>query len=122
MDGTVANRLCFLFALLPVALAAITGCATSPMEVSNRFHAENLRGVIFAADGAGGFAATSDALRQAVEEAGLPLGVEGVEWSHGYGRVVSDQIDLSYARAQGRQLAARLTAFHGECGGREVFL
>ena len=43
------------------------GCATSGMEVQRPFHPEYHQGVIFSVDGAGGFQATSGALRQAVE-------------------------------------------------------
>jgi pimeloyl-ACP methyl ester carboxylesterase len=66
---------------------------------------------MFTADGAGGFQATSAALREAVQEAGLPLRVETFEWSHGYARVISDQVGHSHAREAGRQLAGAVAAF-----------
>lgn len=67
-------------------------------------------GMIFTVDGAGGFESTSTALRHVVEESGAPLGVEAVWWSHGYGRVVADQVDCGHARTEGQRLAARVIA------------
>jgi hypothetical protein len=67
-------------------------------------------GVVFAADGAGDFQATSAALRQVVEDEGLPLCVEKVDWSHGYGRILSDQMDWDHARTEGLKLAWRVAA------------
>ena len=58
--------------------------------------------MVFAVDGAGGFQATSQALRQAVADRGMPLYVKPVAWSHGYGRFLADQMDLGHARAAGR--------------------
>jgi pimeloyl-ACP methyl ester carboxylesterase len=57
-------------------------------------------------DGAGGFQATTSALSDSVTEAGIPLRVELVEWTHGYGRVLADQTDFEHARCQGQRLAA----------------
>jgi hypothetical protein len=48
-------------------------------------------------DGAGGFEATSSALREAVQECRLPLSVATFHWTHGYGRILSDQMDREHA-------------------------
>jgi pimeloyl-ACP methyl ester carboxylesterase len=67
--------------------------------------------VIFVADGAGNFQITSKMLRGVVEETGAPLTVHTFAWSHGYKKVLYDQIDLSHARAQGQHLAELVLAY-----------
>jgi alpha-beta hydrolase superfamily lysophospholipase len=68
-------------------------------------------GVLFAVDGAGNFQASSQHVRQALAEAHLPIEVVTVEWSHGFGRIIADQIGYTYARAQGHTLAEALHQF-----------
>jgi pimeloyl-ACP methyl ester carboxylesterase len=65
-------------------------------------------GLVFVADGAGDFRATSQALRQAITEEELPLTLETFLWSHGYLRIIADQTDLPYTRLQGHRLAGRV--------------
>src|SRR6516165_7210063 len=64
----------------------------------------NPRGVVFAVDGAGGFQATSTALRDAIDFEHMPLNLEVFEWSHGYGRVLADQMSWSHIQEAGQQL------------------
>ena len=122
MDELVARRVPFSTSPLILVPFVLAGCATSHQEVSNQFRAPNSRGIIFAADGAGGFEATSVALRQAVQETGLPLQVDAVDWSHGYGRFLSDQMDWGHAKAEGQRLAARVAAFRQACPAGDVYL
>jgi hypothetical protein len=68
--------------------------------------------LIFIADGAGDFRATSRAIQQAVDDQKLPLTAEPFVWSHGYLRVLADQLDESYARKKGLLLAERVKACH----------
>ena len=86
------------------------GCASVPRQIVNR-PASPAQAVVFAADGIGNFGATSDSLRQLVGEMGLPLHVEMVEWSHGYGRMLADHVGYSHARAEGRKLAAQILCY-----------
>jgi hypothetical protein len=79
-------------------------------------------GVVFTADGAGGFHTASYNLRRALEDAGLPLGVETVRWSHGYGRIAADLFDRTHQRAAGRELAERVAAFRCDHPGVAVYL
>jgi pimeloyl-ACP methyl ester carboxylesterase len=67
--------------------------------------AEQAQDVIFVADGAGNYQMASKMLRTAVFEAGAPLLVETFVWSHGYKKVIFDQMDISHARHQGQLLA-----------------
>src|SRR5205807_1646931 len=63
---------------------------------------------VFAADGAGNFRVASMMLRQVVEEDELPIEVYSFEWSHGYARVLSDQVAFSHARDKGKHLAEQV--------------
>jgi pimeloyl-ACP methyl ester carboxylesterase len=69
---------------------------------------EPVHHIVFAADGAGNFQRSSSSLRALVEHDHTPLDVVTYEWSHGYGRVLADQIGYAYARAQGERLAAEI--------------
>jgi pimeloyl-ACP methyl ester carboxylesterase len=82
----------------------------------------NRRGVVYVADGAGDFRATSAALRQIIAESGSPLEVETVTWSHGYGQVIPDQVDELYARSQGHRLAAKIAARRRTNPDEEIYL
>jgi pimeloyl-ACP methyl ester carboxylesterase len=77
---------------------------------------------VFAVDGAGGFQATSRSLHRAILDAGLPLYVESVAWSHGFGRFLADQVDEEHAREEGRCLAERIQGWHQKAPGKPVYL
>lgn len=80
------------------------------------------RGFIFVADGAGNYQATSIALRQALVESCIPLRVVTAEWSHGYRRILLDQIDYAHAREEGERLACEVAAVSRCCPGQEIYL
>jgi len=80
------------------------------------------RGVIFVADGAGGGDATTRAFRRALEDEGVPLAVEGLNWSHGFGRYLSDERDRNYARERGQELAGRVMAYRATAPNGAVYL
>jgi pimeloyl-ACP methyl ester carboxylesterase len=112
-----------LVALLVPGLIGLSGCALNRQAVSSYVPAAGSeRGVVFAVDGAGGFQASTAALRDAIEEEGLALRVEPVVWQHGWGRILADQTDYPYARAQGQQLAERVAAYRRSCPGGEIYL
>jgi pimeloyl-ACP methyl ester carboxylesterase len=105
------------------ALLATGGCATARHEVMTpAVPAAGTRGIIFSVDGAGGFDATSDAVRKVVAEECLPLTVDVVHWSHGYGRVLSDEMDYCHARSEGERLACQVSAYRQNCPHGEVYL
>ena len=66
------------------------------------------RPVVWVADGAGGFGGCSQALSQASLDCGNPIEVCSFPWSHGYRRVILDQMDMGHAREQGRRLAGAI--------------
>jgi hypothetical protein len=62
-------------------------------------------GIVFVLDGAGGFEAASRTIRKTVAEAKIPLEVHGVHWTHGYCRILSDQVHSTHVQREGRKLA-----------------
>ncbi len=72
------------------------------------------------ADGAGNFQACSKHVRDAVGKE--PLQVVTVEWSHGHGRIIADQIGYAFARLKGRQLAGAIMRFHQQYPGVPIYL
>lgn len=98
--------------ILIVIMAGGSGCAAPRQEmVRTCCLSGREQGVIFAVDGAGGFQATSQAVSQAVAEAHLTLVTLPVEWSHGWGRFLADQIDWAYSRECGCKLAGEIAAY-----------
>ncbi len=121
MDGTVpksarnASRWGFLF------LVTATGCLGVEHKAFAPVVPNPPRGVVFVADGAGGFEACSNALKESIEAGGLPLAVETVEWSHGFGRIVADQVGRQHVRSAGCSLAGRVVAIRSACPDTAVY-
>jgi pimeloyl-ACP methyl ester carboxylesterase len=121
----VASRLLF------PALLALIGCAgvphqdlapaQPPHEVQSALPSE-AGGIVFSADGAGGFQATSNALEKALTDKGEPLTVEAVRWSHGWGRILSDEMGYQHSREAGQRLAERVAAFQAAHPQAPVYL
>ncbi len=105
--------------LATMALLVFPGCVGSRALMAACGPAKSeFRDVLFVADGAGDFRVTSQTVDQVVQEIGLPLCVEPIVWSHGYGRIFADQIDRRFAQEQGHQLADTLRErkrTHPEC-------
>lgn len=113
-----------LFRIGTALVAALTlpGCMMTRQVVHRPEPGVAYRGVVFVLDGAGGFQATSNALRTALQEEGVPLWVEAVDWSHGFGRVLADQIDQDHTRCAGQHLACRIAAYRQQYPGAEIHL
>ena len=114
------NKVCV--GIVFFALAGGSGCATNRHDVFSPVFDPRQTGVIFAVDGAGGFQSTTQAFSQGVAEAHLPFGVVPVEWSHGYGRVLADQIDWPYSRECGCRLAGQIAAYRRAFPQNRVFV
>jgi pimeloyl-ACP methyl ester carboxylesterase len=108
--------------VLVLLLAGSAGCATAPHRACTPAVVGGGRGVIFVADGAGGFGATSDTFRKAVDEQMLPLQVVTVDWSHGSGRIVADQVDWCHSVIEGRRLAGQVGMLRQQWPGGEIYL
>jgi len=122
MDGTVPRSSSFSYRwLLPILLAA-SGCMGVRHEALAPVATCPPRGVIFTADGAGGFEATSNALRESIAVERLPLAVETVEWSHGFGRIVSDQVGRGHVHSAAQSLASKIAAVRASCPEMAIYL
>src|SRR3954454_17311732 len=112
VEVPVAMRPVLFRPCLVLMLAALgSGCAgvsSSRYAATPRPDASPPQAVVFVIDGVGNFGATSVSLGRAIDEAGLPLHVQTVEWSHGYGRIFADHMDHCHARNEGRKLAEQI--------------
>jgi hypothetical protein len=92
----------------PRAQAPQSGLGDSrPYNVAWASFEEKLdpRPLVWVLDGAGDLKGSSTALTQANSAAGNPLELSVFPWSHGYRRLLMDQIDMAHARNQGAKLA-----------------
>lgn len=110
------------FLILTALTACSLGCAGSRSRLQSSQAVRPAVGIVFVTDGAGNFQGASRAVRQAVAEQGLPLCVETVEWSHGFGRIIADQVDYAHSRDEGCRLAHRIAAYRQSCPCGEVYL
>lgn len=94
-----------------------TTCQTTPIACHGGTAA---RGVVICVPGAGGFPLICETLAEAIQEQGLPLAVEPFEWTHGYLRVLSDQLDTEHIYCQSQRLASRILALKRECPGKSI--
>lgn len=118
--------------LLPLPLLALLGPARAadPVVSVHRtqyyrpVHADpDPRPLVWVVDGAGDLKGCSTALGRANAEAGGPVELAVFGWSHGYRRLLLDQIDNTHARAQGCRLAnAVLDRRRREPGRRTVLV
>lgn len=105
---------------LSVLLAA--GCLTSRQPVPPCGCTAPNADVVFVADGSGDFRTTSRVLCESVNACSVPLRVETVVWSHGYGRMLADHVDHCNHLEEGRRLAANIAAVMQSCPERGVYL
>src|SRR5438105_4489221 len=90
--------------LLTLSVAA-SDCATiQAQSTSHTIPGITTPVTVFVADGAGNFQVTSRTLRAVAQSDGYPLKIATFKWSHGYGRVIADQICFSHARTEGKLL------------------
>jgi pimeloyl-ACP methyl ester carboxylesterase len=78
--------------------------------------------LVWVVDGAGDLRGCSKALTNANMLAGNPAELTVFPWSHGYGRLLMDQIDQPHAKAQGARLAAKILERQKLEPGRRVVL
>lgn len=98
-------------ALLLVLTAA--GCTTTQARLAPRPVSRiACPARVYVADGAGNFQIASRTLQAVVQADHYPLQTVPFDWSHGYGRVIADQVGYLHARAEGKRLANEVCAFH----------
>jgi pimeloyl-ACP methyl ester carboxylesterase len=107
-----------------LTLPLYSGCAMSPgrtAPASPPLPVARATGVVFCADGAGGFGGTTQVLEHVIAEARVPLRVEMVDWSHGTGRYLADHLHWSNIEKQGRHLAAQTQAWRRRYPDKPVY-
>jgi hypothetical protein len=80
------------------------------------------RPLVWVVDGAGDLKGCSAALSHANFLGGNPVELSAFAWSHGYRRLLLDQIDTKHAREQGARLAAAIQSRSAREPGRRVVL
>jgi pimeloyl-ACP methyl ester carboxylesterase len=107
--------------LLCLCLAA--GCASAPPRLPPTPPPSGpVTGVVFCADGAGGFGYTTETLTQTVAQERLGLRVVYVPWSHGTGRMFADNGDWCNVRTQARQLASEVRSLRERDPALPIYL
>jgi pimeloyl-ACP methyl ester carboxylesterase len=101
--------------LLLAAPAAARDTARAPAPST-----PDARPLVWVVDGAGDLRGCSTALGKANVAAGNPVELAAFPWSHGFRRVLIDQIDLPHAKTQGARLAARIRERQAAEPGRRV--
>jgi len=115
--------LVILFALL--TSFALSGCRTCTQDIGALAQPDTLKpseGLVLVADGAGDFRATSQAFRQGIAAEKLPLHVETFVWSHGYYRVLVDQLDQEHICEMARRLAERIASVRQAAPQRPIYV
>jgi pimeloyl-ACP methyl ester carboxylesterase len=111
--------------LLALTVAMLAGC-----QSAGRFTAERRApscpsvapaGIVLVADGAGDYRDLSHHLNDIVGETSTPLHVETIAWSHGYRRIVADQVDHDNHRAHAQRLAAYVLGYRQAHPSRAVY-
>src|SRR6185437_14591992 len=75
------------------SLVLAAGCATTRQVPMSCGSLSPNADVVYVADGSGDYRTTSAALGQAVRDTGAPLRIETIAWSHGYSRLLADNLD-----------------------------
>lgn len=99
------------YAAMALAVLLAGGCLTLRRDRPTELPAAPAGAVVFVADGAGNFQAASDSLRKAIRKHHAPVHVVTFVWSHGYYRIVADQLGFRHAQAQGKRLAHEVQAY-----------
>lgn len=106
------------------ALLLQSGCAvlSCSAPIVSDVPGNPARGLVFAVDGAGGFEAASRSVQQTVAADHLPLDVRCYHWTHGYCRILADEVHAAHQRRQARKLAALILSCRQECPNRPISL
>lgn len=102
----------------------LPGCAllSSSLPAARGASPCTRRGIVLVIVGAGGFEVSARTIRQTAAEANLPLEVRSVPWTHGYCRVISDQMHATHMRREGQKLAERVLQYRKEAPDVPLFL
>jgi hypothetical protein len=128
------TRLCWV----PAALLWLSGCSVlsphSPNSDRGRSSCASelrqvcyqppcpQRGIVFVLDGAGGFGVASRLIGKTIAEEKMPLEVRIFTWTHGYCRVLADEIHASHIQREARRLAESIRSCRQEAPERPVYI
>ena len=127
--------ICYTLIVLVIASAASTAGWPSPQTSRGQAPATeprtspawlaveekpDSRTLVWVLDGAGDLKGCSTALTQANSMSGNAMEVSVFPWSHGYRRLLMDQIDMGHARLQGAKLARAILERKAQEPGRRV--
>jgi pimeloyl-ACP methyl ester carboxylesterase len=117
---SVARICAFVLGFGPVL--ALAGCAaTRHSQVHSAYPPVAVPvAVVFIANGAGNFQATTTAIQNVVSEDMLPLNVHTFDWSHGNGRILADQMGYEYSVEQGQRMAGEVMCYHALHPGTRI--
>lgn len=96
--------------------------ATYPISRASGVELPDSRSLVWVLDGAGDLKGSSNALAQANSADGNPVELSVFPWSHGYRRLLMDQIDMTHVRIQGAKLAQAIQERKAREPGRRVVL
>jgi pimeloyl-ACP methyl ester carboxylesterase len=105
-----------------LTLVGAPGCSTFSLVRRPISPPSRVGGAVFVADGAGNFQAFSKTLRDVIYHAKQPTYVHTFEWSHGYGRILADQLGYDYAQNAGKALASQIEEFHAAYPTCRIFV
>jgi pimeloyl-ACP methyl ester carboxylesterase len=107
-------------------LPLIAGCCAAGNRAEVHYAASvptvSPAGIVFVADGSGDFRTVSMNLKKVAAEAGVPLEVQALAWSHGYLRYLIDHMDHSNHLEQGRRLAMQVSLYRQAAPNRRIYL
>lgn len=124
---TRATRLCWPLAFflgLPAGIGTSLGSRTiaHQPQAQPREPSPVCRGILFVTDGAGGFEAASRNIRKILAGGNVPLEVRTFSWTHGYCRILSDQMHETHLKEEGRMLADVLLSCQHESPNQPIYL
>lgn len=122
MKPAIRWMVLFVALVLAPGCVLMRGSAPAPPPARPSVDVSTLEGVVFCADGAGGYGYTTEALEYVLTEARAPLYVERVDWSHGRGRMTIDNCHWSNIREHATRLAARVGAVRTRYPHLRVYL
>jgi pimeloyl-ACP methyl ester carboxylesterase len=109
-------------------LLIVSGCALVPGQRPPRIvyspsaQCGPCRGIVFCVPGAGDFPQVCETIREAAAEQHVPLRVETVDWSHGYGRVLADHLDTANHDCQAQRLAEEIITVRHTSPSQRIYL
>src|SRR3954451_17247969 len=108
--------------MLGLVFALAAGCAVLRPQAGPPIAPGAKQVAVVVGERGGNFQIASKMLCSVSRSCGCPIEVVTYEWSHGYGRMFSDQLCYQHARQQGKGLAAAVWEYHEQHPTTPVYL